>query len=223
MEGADAEGRSRLGSVDSLGTPRDSRTGSALQRLSLVEIVSPANAVKSSSVVLDDLSVQSSLNPATQTDRALGSSFEHALVMGVSDETVRGAVEAGDWGVYDPVTLASFPPDKPLALEALADFIFPSGVQFTKIGRKTASSPKFGSSSANASGEGKVKNIREMVLLFDTTATDYDEGDSDDLSLSDDEEGLNPRIKTSTLYGIAVTFTVTLAVTVKSSSTWSGR
>ena len=168
-------------------------------------------------------SVQSSLNnPNATPDHDSGSSFEHALVMGVSEETVKGAVEAGDWGVYDPVTLASFPPDKPLALEALADFIFPSGVQFTKVGRKTASSPKFGSSAA-ASEEKTVKNVREMVLLFDTTATDYDEGDSDDISLSDDEEGLYPRIKTSTLYGIAVTFTITVAVTVKSNSSWSGR
>ncbi|GMH76814.1 hypothetical protein TrST_g11403 [Triparma strigata] len=213
--------RGRLGSIESL-TPRESRTGSELKRLSLVEIT-PLSSKRNSIDNADDFTVESDLNDTVMKKILNSTCFEHALVMGVSEATVRAAVEAGDWGVYDPVTLTSFPPDKPLALEALADFVFPAGVQFTKVGRKNlTSSPKFGSSSSPLDDR-KVKNVQEMVLLFDTTATDYDEGDSDDdISLSDDEgENLGPRIKTSTLYGIAVTFTVTMAVKVKSSSSWS--
>lgn len=52
--GGDSGGRGRVESLDSLSTPRDSRTGSALQRLSLVEIVSPVNASRTSGVVQDD-------------------------------------------------------------------------------------------------------------------------------------------------------------------------
>ncbi|GMH91284.1 hypothetical protein TL16_g12012 [Triparma laevis f. inornata] len=216
-----AEERKRTGSIESLSSPRDSRTGSELKRLSLVEIT-PLNSKRASlDMNADDITIESSLNDTIKV-KPNSSCFEHALVMGVSEQTVRAAVEAGDWGVYDPVTLTSFPPDKPLALEALADFVFPAGVQFTKVGRKNlTSSPKFGTNST-PSDERRVKNIQEMVLLFDTTATDYDEGDSeDDISLSDEEENLGPRIKTSTLYGIAVTFTVTMAIKVKSSSSWS--
>jgi hypothetical protein len=105
-------------------------------------------------------------------------SFEHALVIGLPDETIQQAVESSDFGIFDPQILSSFPPNKPLALEALADFVFPAGLELKKVIKsKKSALPIPG-----------VQNIMECCLLFDTTATDFENSDTDSLSSDDDEE-----------------------------------
>jgi len=182
----------------------------ALQRLSTLAIDNIAGTTP-----LDpDSASESASNPSTSNAQVHRSSstksFEHALVIGLPDDMIQQAVEASDYGVYDPQILSSFPPDKPLALEALADFVFPAGLELKKVlSRKKTALAIPG-----------VHNAKEVCLLFDTTATDFDNSDTDSLS-SDDEEEWAPRIKTSTLYGISLTFTYTKTILVKSTSSWT--
>ncbi len=189
-----------------------------LRRLSTLAVETnndrlPRSSLASLGMPLDDLESLSSKDTESANIPNHLRSFEHALVIGISDSTVSGAVENNDYGIFDPQILASFPPDKPLALEALSEFAFPSGAELKKL--PTSRNRKSTVSEAASC----ARDPREALLLFDTTASDFENEDDDSDSLSSGSGIENaPRIKTSTLYGVLLQFVFTKTIVKK--STW---
>ena len=129
--------------------------------------------------------------------------FEHGLVIGVPMSVVRdaavvsassssnSAANSSESVVVAPRILSTFPENKPLELEALADFAYPEGatIRRSKILNKQTANANLKSAPPTGAAEISeerinISNVTEAMLVFDTTATDYGNGESDDSSSS---------------------------------------
>ena len=203
-------------------TPLTCTSTLALHRLSILAIdpdhASQHESLDSESVATAPHAHASSSATTTTTNNTppprLLRSFEHCLMIGLTEPEIMTAVESGDLTTPQvPGILSSFPPDKPLALEALGDFAFPDGITIAKL------PPPSRRRSTEKQDTSTVRGGDEAILLFDTTASDFDNDDLSSDSSDDEDDEYAPRIKTSTLYGILLRYTYTKTIT-RPGTTW---